>query len=132
MLCCALLRPAAKVHKNVLLSRLERAEPLPACAGKGKEVRLLTAPQPTQRITYHPHSTPLHRIRTENMLPTELLTPFQARRVRYAWAVLYVNLDERPIQISLPVPCVNIWRAPRPHAWGSLLCGTTCPLPRRL
>jgi hypothetical protein len=34
---------------------------------------------PTQRITYHPHSTPLHRIKSDNMLPTQLLTPFQVR-----------------------------------------------------
>jgi len=46
-------------------------------AGKGKERRLLTAPEPTQRITYHPHSTPLHKIKTDNMLPSQLLTPFQ-------------------------------------------------------
>ncbi|BDA48465.1 Protein arginine N-methyltransferase 7 [Coccomyxa sp. Obi] len=46
--------------------------------GKGKELRLLTAPEPTQRITYHPHSAPLHKIKTDNMLPTQLLTPFQA------------------------------------------------------
>jgi len=30
-------------------------------------------------MTYHPYSAPLHRIKTENMLPMQLLTPFQAR-----------------------------------------------------
>ena len=47
-------------------------------SGKGKEVRLLGAPQPVERITYHAHSAPLHRIKTDNMLPSQLLTPFQA------------------------------------------------------
>lgn len=48
-------------------------------AGKGREVLALQAPVPDQRITYHPYSAPLHRIKNENMLPVQLLTPFQAR-----------------------------------------------------
>ena len=50
--------------------------------GKGRETRALPAPEPTQRITSHPFATPLHRIRTENMLPSKLLTPFQASLLR--------------------------------------------------
>ena len=42
-------------------------------------MRLLGAPAPVERITYHPHSAPLHKIKTDNMLPTQLLTPFQVR-----------------------------------------------------
>lgn len=47
--------------------------------GKGREILALQAPVPDQRITYHPYSAPLHRIKNENMLPVQLLTPFQAR-----------------------------------------------------
>ena len=39
---------------------------------------MLEAPPPVQRITYHPHAAPLHQIRTGDVLPTRLLTPFQA------------------------------------------------------
>lgn len=46
-------------------------------AGKGKEILALPNTQPTQRITYHAHSAPLHKIRTDDMLPNQLLTPFQ-------------------------------------------------------
>ncbi|KAK9825810.1 hypothetical protein WJX74_009582 [Apatococcus lobatus] len=46
--------------------------------GKGMEMRALPAPEASQRITSHPFAAPLHRIRTDNMLPTKLLTPFQA------------------------------------------------------
>ena len=46
-------------------------------AGKGKEILALPNAEPTRRITYHPHSAPLHRIKTDNMLPNQLLTPFQ-------------------------------------------------------
>ncbi len=31
-----------------------------------------------ERITYHAHSAPLHKIKTDNMLPSQLLTAFQA------------------------------------------------------
>ena len=41
------------------------------------ERRLLGAPTPVERITYHAHSAPLHKIKTDNMLPSQLLTPFQ-------------------------------------------------------
>ena len=41
------------------------------------ERRLLGAPVPVERITYHAHSAPLHKIKTDNMLPSQLLTPFQ-------------------------------------------------------
>ena len=48
-------------------------------AGRGRQMRALPAPEPTQRITAHPHSAPLHKIRTDDMLPLQLLTPHQAR-----------------------------------------------------
>lgn len=55
------------------------AEDIGACfAGRGWETRAITYPDPSQRITYHPHAAPLHRVRTEDMLPVKLLTPFQA------------------------------------------------------
>ncbi|KAK9836334.1 hypothetical protein WJX81_006453 [Elliptochloris bilobata] len=47
--------------------------------GRGRETRALPAPEPTRRITAHPHSAPLHKIRTDDMLPLQLLTPTQAR-----------------------------------------------------
>ena len=40
-------------------------------------MRALPAPEPTRRITTHPHSAPLHKIRTDDMLPLQLLTPTQ-------------------------------------------------------
>lgn len=46
--------------------------------GKGQEHRAITFPEASQRITYHPYAAPLHRVRTEDMLPLCLLTPFQA------------------------------------------------------
>lgn len=46
--------------------------------GRGLERRALPPPEPTQRISSHPYSAPLFQIRTDNMLPTKLLTPFQA------------------------------------------------------
>ena len=47
-------------------------------------MRALPAPEPTRRITTHPHSAPLHKIRTGDMLPLQLLTPTQARpRLQY-------------------------------------------------
>ena len=42
-------------------------------------MRALPAPEPTRRITTHAHSAPLHKIRTDDMLPLQLLTPTQAR-----------------------------------------------------
>lgn len=48
------------------------------CSGKNQEHRTITYPEPSQRISYHPYSAPLHRIKTEDMLPLKLLTPFQA------------------------------------------------------
>jgi len=51
--------------------------PHAASTGKGRETRALPPPAPTQRVTAHPFAAPLHRIRTEDMLPAQLLTPFQ-------------------------------------------------------
>ena len=50
--------------------------------GRGLERLALEYPSAqrphSQRIDYHPHSAPLHRIKTDDMLPVRLLTPFQA------------------------------------------------------
>lgn len=46
--------------------------------GKGMEKKALPAPGAKQRITYHEYSAPLHKVKTEDMLPNKLLTPFQA------------------------------------------------------
>eukprot|EP00889_Picochlorum_renovo_P001971 jgi/Picre1/29001/NNA_004395.t1 len=34
--------------------------------------------QASQKISYHPYAAPLHRIKTDDLLPVKLLTPFQA------------------------------------------------------
>ena len=46
--------------------------------GKSHQHRTITYPQSSQRISYHPHSAPLHKIQTDDLLPLKLLTPFQA------------------------------------------------------
>ena len=39
-------------------------------AGKARQTRALEYPaQPSQRISYHPYAAPLHRIKTDDMLP---------------------------------------------------------------
>ena len=58
-----------KANQGVLLDLVE---------GKAHEHRSITYPEPAQRITYHSYSAPLHKVRTEDMLPVRLLTPFQA------------------------------------------------------
>lgn len=47
--------------------------------GKGKETLALPYFGNAQRITFHPYSAPLHKIKTDDMLPLQLLTPFQVR-----------------------------------------------------
>lgn len=46
-------------------------------SGKGLHRRALPPAEPTQRISNHPFSAPLHKIKTKELLPTKLLTPFQ-------------------------------------------------------
>lgn len=46
--------------------------------GKGRETKAIDYPEARQRISYHPYAAPLHRIKTDDMLPLKLLTPFQA------------------------------------------------------
>ena len=46
--------------------------------GRGHERRAITYPTQSQKITYHPYSAPLHKVRAEDQLPVKLLTPFQA------------------------------------------------------
>ena len=55
------------------------------------EMRALPAPEPTRRITAHPHSAPLHRIRTDDMLPLQLLTPHQVRLSKIVNAAVFVG-----------------------------------------
>ena len=64
----SLLDPA-RLHSNQILDH----------AGRGREVLALPPPQPTQRISALPFSTPLHKLKSDTMLPTQLLTPFQVR-----------------------------------------------------
>jgi protein arginine N-methyltransferase 7 len=60
------------------LQRAQRGVLRDLQAGRGRETRAITFPDPSQRISYHPYAAPLHRVRTEDMLPFKLLTPFQA------------------------------------------------------
>jgi len=48
--------------------------------GKSQRIKALPSTRPFQgqRITMQPYSAPLHKIRNEDMLPRQLLTPFQA------------------------------------------------------
>lgn len=50
-------------------------------AGRGREMLALPPPEPTQRITLFPHSTPLHKLQADTLLPLQLLSPFQVRWV---------------------------------------------------
>ncbi|PSC69443.1 arginine methyltransferase [Micractinium conductrix] len=45
--------------------------------GKGRETKAIEYPEPRQRISFHPYAAPLHKIKTDDMLPLKLLTPFQ-------------------------------------------------------
>eukprot|EP00884_Botryococcus_braunii_P006992 jgi/Botrbrau1/16294/Bobra.0066s0063.1 len=84
------------ILRDLLLGKLKS---LMGCnAGKGKETLALPAPIPVQRITYHAHAAPLHKLRTEDMLPLHLLTPFQAERdheTRDVYNYLTVQTDIR-------------------------------------
>ncbi|KAI8104703.1 hypothetical protein M9434_003256 [Picochlorum sp. BPE23] len=46
--------------------------------GKSQEHRTITYSHASQKISYHPYAAPLHRIKTDDLLPVKLLTPFQA------------------------------------------------------
>ena len=51
-----------------------------------------------QKITMQPYSTPLHKIRTEDMLPFQLLTPFQAENdyhIKDTYNYMTVQADMR-------------------------------------
>lgn len=48
--------------------------------GKGKEILCLPAAEPCKRITNFAYSTPLHKIKVDDVLPNTLLTPQQAER----------------------------------------------------
>ena len=65
-------------HTLTLRAVLLLSSSSPHPAGRGRETRAIEFPDPAQRITYHPCATPLHRVRTDDMLPVRLLTPFQA------------------------------------------------------
>eukprot|EP00887_Chlorella_sp_A99_P001822 scaffold19.g1822.t1 len=66
--------------------------------GKGRETRAIEHPQSAQRISFHPCATPLHKIRTDDMLPVKLLTPFQAEKdyhIRDTYNYVTVQTDIR-------------------------------------
>lgn len=66
--------------------------------GKHMEHRAITFPEPAQRITFHPYSAPLHKVRTEDLLPLKLLTPFQAENdhdIKDTYNFMTVQTDVR-------------------------------------
>jgi protein arginine N-methyltransferase 7 len=61
-------------------------------------VRALPAPPKKERIGYLPYNAPLHRIHPKDMLPTRLLTPFQAENdyhVKDTYNYMTVQTDIR-------------------------------------
>ena len=48
-------------------------------SGEGRQRLALPAPGRQERISLLPHSTPLHMVHCRDLLPVQLLTPFQAR-----------------------------------------------------
>jgi protein arginine N-methyltransferase 7 len=75
-------------------------EDLLSGSNKGLRVRALPRAEASQkqRITMQPYSTPLHKIRTDDMLPHQLLTPFQAENdyhIKDAYNYVTVQADIR-------------------------------------
>jgi protein arginine N-methyltransferase 7 len=46
--------------------------------GKARQTMAIEYPEAHKRISYHPYAAPLHKVKTDDMLPIKLLTPFQA------------------------------------------------------
>ncbi|GHP04547.1 hypothetical protein PPROV_000330100 [Pycnococcus provasolii] len=69
--------------------------------GRGLEMRALPSTESfntSERITYHGYATPLHKIRHDDMLPAQLLTPFQAdndHHIKDTYNYLTVQTDIR-------------------------------------
>lgn len=63
---------------KLALERANQAIVKDLVEGRGRETKAIEYPEANQRISYHPYSAPLHRIKTDDMLPLKLLTPFQA------------------------------------------------------
>ena len=90
-------------------------------------MRAITYPDPAQRITYHPHSAPLHRIRTGDMLPLRLLTPFQAEndhgiRDTYNYATVQVGAPDRRAAACMHGGCAGS----RAYCQTTLSCRPPC------
>ena len=71
------------------------------------ERRLLGAPVPVERITYHAHSAPLHKIKTDNMLPSQLLTPFQVSSSASCTLGILLHLCLREGRLWSHLVCVH-------------------------
>ncbi|KFM29158.1 Protein arginine N-methyltransferase 7 [Auxenochlorella protothecoides] len=85
-----------------------------ALAGGGQVLKALTYPEPKQRIAYHPASAPLHRIKTDDMLPLRLLTPFQAENdhaikdtVNYVTVQTDIRMPRRHIKLLEDSYCLS-------------------------
>ncbi|KAL4451864.1 hypothetical protein ABPG75_007526 [Micractinium tetrahymenae] len=63
---------------KLALQKADQAVLKDLAEGKGRETKAIEYPEARQRISYHPYAAPLHRIKTDDMLPLKLLTPFQA------------------------------------------------------
>jgi protein arginine N-methyltransferase 7 len=89
--------------------------------GKNTEKRAITYPdKSSQRITYHPHSAPLHRIRNDDMLPLRLLTPFQAENdhnIKDTYNYLTIQSDIRMPKRQIEVVKDDVWQS----AWATAI-----------
>lgn len=69
---------ASRWPSNSLSNALHHVTAQDLAEGKGRETWAIEYPmQSAARISYHPAAAPLHKIRTDDMLPLRLLTPFQ-------------------------------------------------------
>jgi len=89
--------------------------------GKNTEKRAITYPdKSSQRIAYHPHSAPLHRIRNDDMLPLRLLTPFQAENdhnIKDTYNYLTIQTDIRMPRRQIEVVKDDVWQS----AWATAI-----------
>lgn len=96
----------SRVLQEIPATNLPRAHPTQTLtAGGGQVLKALTYPEPKQRIAYHPASAPLHRIKTDDMLPLRLLTPFQAE-------------NDHAIKDTVNYVTVQVGRVKEGLAWG--------------
>eukprot|EP00210_Caulerpa_lentillifera_P006726 g6428.t1 len=74
--------------------------------GKGKQILSLPAAKPCKRITNFAYSTPLHKIKVDDVLPNTLLTPQQAERdhhIRDTYNYVTIQTDVR-----MPSKCIKV------------------------